>query len=143
MKILVINGPNINMLGKREPHIYGSQTLDDLIDFVNNKFKDKFEIDFFQSNHEGYIIDKLHEANDKFDGIVINPGAFTHYSYAIADAIKSIDVKVVEVHISNIHKREEFRHKSVTANGCIGQISGFGFYSYILGVNAILNYEVE
>lgn len=143
MKILVINGPNINMLGKREPHIYGSQTLDDLIDFVNDTFKDKFEIDFFQSNHEGYIIDKLHEANDKFDGIVINPGAFTHYSYAIADAIKSIDVKVVEVHISNIHKREEFRHKSVTANGCIGQISGFGFYSYILGVNAILNYEVE
>lgn len=143
MKILVINGPNLNMLGKREPHIYGNATLDDLTNFIKDTFKDKIDIEFFQSNHEGYIIDKLHEANGKFDGIVINPGAFTHYSYAIADAIKSINVKIVEVHISNIHKREEFRHKSVTANGCIGQISGFGFYSYILGINAILNCEVE
>ena len=140
MKILVINGPNINMLGKREPHIYGSQTLDDLIDFVNDTFKDNFEIDFFQSNHEGYIIDKLHEADGLYDGVIINPGALTHYSYAIYDAIKSISINCVEVHISNIHNRtEEFRKKSVTAGACIGQISGFGFYGYILAINALAN----
>ncbi|MGL4796886.1 MAG: type II 3-dehydroquinate dehydratase [Paraclostridium sp.] len=143
MKILIINGPNLNMLGKRETDVYGKNTLEDLTIYIEKTFKEVANFEFFQSNHEGYIIDKLHEAHGKFDGIVINPGAFTHYSYAIADAIKSINVNVVEVHISNIHKREEFRHKSVTANGCIGQISGFGFYSYILGVNAILNCEVE
>ena len=140
MKILVINGPNINMLGKREPHIYGTETLDDLIRFVKDTFKENFEIDFFQSNHEGYIIDKLHDANDVYDGVVINPGALTHYSYAIYDAIKSINVDCVEVHISNIHNRkEEFRKKSVTAGACIGQISGFGFYGYILAINALAN----
>ncbi len=143
MKILVINGPNLNMLGKRETNVYGKNTLEDLMSYMEKTFEEKVKFEFFQSNHEGYIIDKLHEANGVFDGIVINPGAFTHYSYAIADAIKSINVKVIEVHISNIHKREEFRHKSVTASGCIGQISGFGFYSYILGVDAILNYEVD
>lgn len=143
MKILIINGPNLNMLGKRETDVYGKNTLEDLTIYIEKTFKEVATFEFFQSNHEGYIIDKLHEANGNFDGIVINPGAFTHYSYAIADAIKSINIKVVEVHISNIHKREEFRHKSVTANGCIGQISGFGFYSYILGINAILNCEVE
>ena len=143
MKILVINGPNLNMLGKRETNVYGKNTLEDLMSYLQKTFEEKVNFEFFQSNHEGYIIDKLHEANGIFDGIVINPGAFTHYSYAIADAIKSINVKVIEVHISNIHKREEFRHKSVTASGCIGQISGFGFYSYILGVNAILNCEVD
>lgn len=131
------------MLGKRETNVYGKQTLIDLTSYIEETFRDIVDFEFFQSNHEGCIIDKLHESNGEFDGIVINPGAFTHYSYAIADAIKAINVKVVEVHISNIHKREEFRHKSVTANGCIGQISGFGFYSYILGVNAILNCEVE
>ena len=140
MKILVINGPNINMLGKREPHIYGTETLDDLIRFVKDTFKENFEIDFFQSNHEGYIIDKLHDANGVYDGVVINPGALTHYSYAIYDAIKSINVDCVEVHISNIHNRkEEFRKKSVTAGACIGQISGFGFYGYILAINALAN----
>ena len=140
MKILIINGPNLNMLGNREPHIYGSATLDDLIRFVKDKFKDNFEIDFFQSNHEGYIIDKLHEANDIYDGIIINPGALTHYSYAIYDAIKSININCIEVHISNIHNRqEEFRKKSVIAGACIGQISGFGFYGYILAINALAN----
>lgn|SRR3712207_2046106 len=143
MKILIINGPNLDMLGKREPDIYGEDTLENLEYMIKNAFKDSIEFEFFQSNHEGYIIDKIHEANENFDGIVINPGAFTHYSYAIADAIKSIKTKVVEVHISNIHKREEFRQKSVTASSCIGQISGFGFYSYILGVSAVLNCEVE
>ncbi|MGX4598834.1 type II 3-dehydroquinate dehydratase [Faecalimicrobium sp. JNUCC 81] len=138
MKIIVINGPNLNMLGKREPGIYGNETLDDLMKYVKDEFKDDVDIDFFQSNHEGCIIDKLHEANEKFDGVVINPGAFTHYSYAIHDAIKSISTKVVEVHISNIHQREEFRQKSVTASACIGQISGFGFESYILGIKSLL-----
>ncbi|WP_042271951.1 type II 3-dehydroquinate dehydratase [[Clostridium] dakarense] len=138
MKIIVINGPNLNMLGKREPGIYGNETLDDLRKYVKDEFKDDVDIEFFQSNHEGYIIDKLHEANEEFDGVVINPGAFTHYSYAIHDAIKSISTKVVEVHISNIHQREEFRQKSVTASACIGQISGFGFESYILGIKSLL-----
>lgn len=140
MKILVINGPNINMLGKREPHIYGNATLKDLENLIKDTFKDKIDIEFFQSNHEGDIIDRLHESNDTFDGVVINPGAFTHYSYAIYDAIKSININCVEVHISNIHQRqEEFRKKSVTAGACIGQISGFGFYGYILAINAIVN----
>lgn len=131
------------MLGKREPNIYGKNTLNDLECKIRKTFGDTAEFEFFQSNHEGFIIDKLHEANCNFDGIVINPGAFTHYSYAIADAIRSIKTKVVEVHISNIHSREEFRQKSVTASACIGQISGFGFYSYILGINSIINCEVE
>ncbi len=140
MKILVINGPNLNMLGKREPHIYGNATLEDLECFIKDTFENKIDIEFFQSNHEGYIIDKLHESNDIFDGVVINPGAFTHYSYAIYDAIKSININCVEVHISNIHQRQEdFRKKSVTAGACIGQISGFGFYGYILAINAIIN----
>ena len=140
MKILVINGPNLNMLGKRELHIYGNATLEDLENLIKDTFKDKIYIEFFQSNHEGDIIDRLHESNDTFDGVVINPGAFTHYSYAIYDAIKSININCVEVHISNIHERqEEFRKKSVTAGACIGQISGFGFYGYILAINAIVN----
>ncbi|MGL5329227.1 MAG: type II 3-dehydroquinate dehydratase [Peptostreptococcaceae bacterium] len=139
MKIIVINGPNLNMLGKREPSVYGNDTLEDLQNYIKNEFNGKINIDFFQSNYEGAIIDMLHKANDEFDGVVLNPGAFTHYSYAIHDAIKSIKTNVVEVHISNIHQREEFRHKSVTAPACIGQISGFGFYGYILGINAIIN----
>jgi len=140
VKILVINGPNLNMLGKREPHIYGNATLEDLECFIKDTFENKIDIEFFQSNHEGCIIDKLHESNDIFDGVVINPGAFTHYSYAIYDAIKSININCVEVHISNIHQRQEdFRKKSVTAGACIGQISGFGFYGYILAINAIIN----
>lgn len=139
MKIIVINGPNLNMLGKREPKVYGNNTLEDLENYIRNEFKEKIDVEFFQSNYEGAIIDMLHRANDEFDGVVINPGAFTHYSYAIHDAIKSIKTKVVEVHISNVHQREEFRQKSVTAAACIGQISGLGFYGYILGINAILN----
>ena len=141
MKIIVINGPNLNLLGKREPTVYGNNTLEDLENYIRNEFKEKIDVEFFQSNYEGAIIDMLHRANDEFDGVVINPGAFTHYSYAIHDAIRSIKTKVVEVHISNIHQREEFRQKSVTAASCIGQISGFGFYGYILGINAILNFS--
>ena len=142
MKIIVINGPNLDMLGKREPTVYGNNTLEDLENYIRNEFKEKIDVEFFQSNYEGAIIDMLHRANDEFDGVVINPGAFTHYSYAIHDAIKSIKTKVVEVHISNVHQREEFRQKSVTAAACIGQISGLGFYGYILGINAILNINI-
>lgn len=142
MKIIVINGPNLNMLGKREKGIYGKNTLNDLEKYIKEEFKElekSITIDFFQSNHEGYIIDTIHDSIEKYDGIVINPGAFTHYSYAIHDAIKAVDIDVVEVHISNIHQREEFRKKSVTASACIGQISGFGFDSYIFGIRALMN----
>ncbi|MGL4913664.1 MAG: type II 3-dehydroquinate dehydratase, partial [Romboutsia sp.] len=121
---------------------YGKSTLKDLENYILNYSKDLGKetiIEFFQSNHEGCIIDKIHESMDKYNGIIINPGAFTHYSYAIHDAIKSININVVEVHISNIHQREEFRQKSVTAGACIGQISGFGFDSYILGLKALIN----
>ena len=139
MKILVINGPNLNMLGKREPHIYGNATLDDLISFIKDTFRENFEIEFFQSNHEGEIIDKLHEASDIFDGVVINPGAFSHYSYAIYDAIKSININCVEVHISNIHNRESYRHVSMIAAACKGSVIGFGLDSYRLAVEALVN----
>lgn len=137
MKILIINGPNLNMLGTRETNIYGNKTLDDLYQIIEKEFECEFE--FFQSNHEGEIIDKIHSAQGNFDGVVINPGAYTHYSYAISDAIKCVDLDFVEVHISNIHKREEFRSTSVTAKNCVGQISGLGFYGYILAVNYLLN----
>lgn len=137
-KILVIHGPNLNFLGKREKNIYGDDTLDSL----NSKLKSiadelRLDLEFYQSNHEGEIIDKIQEANSTKNGIIINPGAYTHYSIAIRDAIKSIDIPVVEVHLSNIHAREEFRSKSVTAPVCAGQISGFGFNSYVLGLQAI------
>lgn len=137
MKILIINGPNLNMLGIRETNIYGNKTLDDLYHMIEKEFECEFE--FFQSNHEGDIIDKIHSAQGNFDGVVINPGAYTHYSYAISDAIKCVDLEFVEVHISNIHKREEFRSRSVTASNCVGQISGLGFYGYILAINYLLN----
>ena len=130
MKILVINGPNLNMLGKREPHIYGNATLDDLISFIKDTFRENFEIEFFQSNHEGAIIDTLHNARGQYGYIILNAGAFTHYSIAIRDALAAIDIPVIEVHLSNIHKREEFRHHSVIAPVVEGQICGFGLESY-------------
>ena len=140
MKILVINGVNLNMLGLREPEIYGGETLQDLENKVS-QFANGIgvEVDFFQSNFEGEVVEKIHSAMGVYDGAVINPGAFTHYSYAIHDAIKSVNVPFVEVHISNIHGREEFRHKSVTAAACVGQISGFGFKGYELAILALKN----
>lgn len=139
MNYLVINGPNLNMLGKREPEIYGNHTLDD----INNKIADyankkDVTVDFVQYNSEGEMIDAIHNSLDNYDGVIINPGAYTHYSIAIADAIASVGIKYVEVHLSNIHAREDFRQKSVTAANCIGQISGFGYYSYILGLKALI-----
>ncbi|OPJ55622.1 type II 3-dehydroquinate dehydratase [Alkalithermobacter paradoxus] len=141
-KILVLNGPNLNLIGYREKQIYGNKTMDDLKELIKNECgKLGVSVDFFQSNHEGSIIDKLHQSIDGYTGIVINPGAYTHYSYAIYDAIRSIKIPTVEVHISNTYDREEFRQKSVTARACIGHICGFGLYSYILGIYAILNHR--
>lgn len=133
MKIIrVINGPNLNMLGRREPGVYGSQTLDDLQGMLETEAAPLgIILDFLQSNHEGDIIEAIHEAGTKgFSGIIMNPGAFTHYSYAIRDALSSVRVPCIEVHISNVHAREEFRHKSVLAPVCLGQICGLGFDGY-------------
>jgi len=142
MKVLVINGVNLNMLGIREPGIYGGNTLADLKKQISDcAGRLGIEVDFFQSNFEGEIVTRIHESMGVYDGIVMNPGAFTHYSYALHDALTSVDVPCVEVHISNIHKREEFRHKSVTAPACIGQICGFGFYGYEMALNALVNYK--
>lgn len=130
-KVLVIHGPNLNLLGSREPEIYGSMTMQDINDklAVQAKAHD-VEIDFYQSNHEGAIIDRLHEARGVYDYIILNAGAFTHYSIAIRDAIAGIDIPVIEVHLSNVHKREEFRHHSVISPVVEGQICGFGLESY-------------
>ncbi len=136
MKILVINGPNLNMLGKREPEIYGGRTLDDINADLVKKFDGKAELTFYQSNCEGDIITAIHSCSA--DGIVLNAGAYTHYSYAIHDAIKSVSIPVVEVHLSNVYKREEYRHKSVIASACVGSICGFGEKSYALGIEALL-----
>lgn len=140
MKFLVINGPNLNLLGIREPGIYGTSGYDALVERIHTAAHDMgVTVDCFQSNHEGAIIDTLHAAMGVYDGIIMNPGAYTHYSYAILDALKAIHIPTVEVHISNIHQREEFRHKSVTAAGCDGQICGLGQYGYI----AAMGYLVE
>jgi 3-dehydroquinate dehydratase-2 len=136
-KVLVINGPNLNLLGTREKDIYGSKTLQDIAQKMNNEAQNlNVDMSFIQSNHEGEIIDKIHEAKGKFDVIIINPGAYTHYSIAIRDAIKAVEIPTIEIHLSNIHSREEFRAKSVIAPVCSGQISGFGSNSYILGLQA-------
>jgi 3-dehydroquinate dehydratase-2 len=140
MKILVINGPNINFLGIREKGIYGENNYDSLVSMIENKAQNLgVDVEVFQSNHEGEIIDKIQEAfYEKVDGIVINPGAYTHYSYAIRDALASVEqIPKIEVHISNIHKREEFRHTSVTAPACVGQIVGLGLNGYLLALEAI------
>ncbi len=141
IKILVINGPNLNRLGKREPAHYGTTTLRDIEQGLQEQAEQlQVELSCYQSNHEGDIIDKLHWAEDhEVKGIIINPGAFTHYSYAIRDAIAGIDVPVIEVHISNIHARESFRHQSVTAAVSAGQIVGLGVLGYNLAMQAIVN----
>lgn len=140
MKILVINGPNINFLGIREKAIYGKQDYAYLLTLLEEKAKKEgIEIIPFQSNGEGEIIDRIQEAYfDETNAIIINPGAYTHYSYAIRDALASFDMPKIEVHISNVHKREEFRHTSVTAPVCTGQIVGLGLRGYILAVDALL-----
>lgn len=138
MKILIINGPNLNMLGIREPEKYGNETLSDINDKIKKYCeKNNIDVDFYQSNIEGEIINKIHSARGNFDGIIMNAGAFTHYSYAIRDAIPIAEMPVVEVHLTNVHSREEFRHTSVIAPVCKGQICGFGSNSYLVAVRAL------
>ena len=140
MKILVLNGPNLNLLGKREPEKYGITKLDDIEKSLKKFATDNnFEIEFFQSNHEGILIDKIQQSEDIFDGIIINAGAYTHTSIAIRDAIAAISIPVVEIHLTNIHAREEFRHKSLIAPACLGQICGFKENSYKLGLYALID----
>ena len=137
-KILVINGPNLNLLGTREKNIYGTETLLDIEEKLKTEaLKLNFNIEFIQSNHEGKIIDRIHDAKEKYNAVLINPGAYSHYSIAIRDAISSVDLPFIEVHLSNIYKREEFRSKSVIAPVSMGQISGFGSNSYILALYAV------
>lgn len=140
VKLLILNGPNLNRIGKREPEIYGYETLQDVEkNLTGIAEKSEVTLDFFQSNTEGRLIDRIHEAaDDGTTGIIFNPGAFTHYSIALRDAIASIDVDVIEIHISNIHNREEFRRKSVIAPVCIGQLTGFGTDGYTLALQAFL-----
>lgn len=141
MKILIINGPNLNMLGVREPEKYGNCTLADIEkDLHAYSFELGVDIETFQSNHEGEIVEKIQKALTVFDGILINPGGYTHTSVAIRDAILAVNMPCVEIHLSNIHSREEFRQKSLIAPVCIGQISGFKENSYKLGLKAICDY---
>lgn len=137
MKLLIINGPNLNLLGKRQPDFYGNVSFEDYLKTLREKYKE-IELSYFQSNAEGAIIDKLHEAEGKYEGIVLNGAAYTHTSIAIADAIQAISVPVVEVHISNIYAREEFRRHSYTAAHCKGVITGLGLKGYELAVQALL-----
>lgn len=137
-KVLVIHGPNLNLVGIREPGVYGSVGIDAInAEILTHAQNLGMECDLFQSNHEGAIIDKLHEARTAYEGVVLNAGAFTHYSIAIRDAIAAIKLPVVEVHLSNVHAREEFRHASVIAPVCVGGIFGFGKTSYLLALNAL------
>lgn len=137
MKLIIINGPNLNLLGKREPEVYGSNTFDTYLSKLKKKFP-TIELHYFQSNIEGEIIDKLHEVGFDYHGIVLNAAAYTHTSIGIGDAVKAIEVPVVEVHISNVHSREDFRHTSYIAPNARGVIAGFGLQSYNLAVQSFL-----
>lgn len=137
-KILVLLGPNLNMVGVREKNVYGNESSESINEQILSYAKENgFETEIYQSNHEGDLIDKIHSTKDSFDAVIINAGALTHYSYALRDAIASVNIPFVEVHMSNIHSREEFRHKSVIAPVCKGQIAGFGKHSYLLAIDAL------
>lgn len=139
LKLIIINGPNLNLLGRREPEIYGDDTFEDFMIHLKGKFvDDDVALEYFQSNHEGFILDKLHEVGFDYDGIILNAGALTHTSIAIADAIAGIKTPVVEVHISNVHKREAFRHHSYVSPVAEGVIVGFGLRGYELAVQYFL-----
>lgn len=137
MKVQIINGPNINLLGKREPGIYGSRSFEDYLVELRQAYPD-VEMDYYQSNCEGELIDKIQEVGFTVDGIILNAGAYTHTSIALQDVIRAISSPVIEVHISNVHQREEFRHRSMISCACIGVICGFGLDSYRLAVEALL-----
>lgn len=145
MHILLLNGPNLNLTGIREPGVYGIKTYTAIcLQLKEEAEKRGIELDIRQSNHEGVLIDWVHEALlKKFDGIIFNPGAYTHYSYALHDAVKAAALPTVEVHLSNVHAREEFRRTSVIAPACLGQISGFGPEGYVLAMDALLKYVKE
>lgn len=138
MRILIVNGPNLNLLGKREPQIYGNRSFEDFFEELKKRFPD-VELVYYQSNHEGCIIDRLQEADGAFAGIVMNPGAYAHTSIAIADAIRSIDTQVVEVHISDISKREPYRRHSFTSDACVRTISGEGLEGYAMAIEYFRN----
>lgn len=138
MRIQIINGPNLNLLGKREPQIYGDRGFEEYLQVLRNTYPD-IQLDFYQSNIEGELINKIHEVGFEYDGIILNAGAYTHYSLALMDAIKAVTTPVVEVHISNVHQREEFRHHSVISCVCKGVICGFGLDSYRLALDALLH----
>lgn len=137
MKVIIINGPNLNLLGRREPGIYGNTTFEKYLEELRSKFD--LELHYFQSNSEGALVDKLHEVGFDYDGVVLNAGAYTHTSVALADAIRAIDTPVIEVHISNTAARESFRHQSYISAVCLGTITGFGLNSYELGIRALLS----
>jgi 3-dehydroquinate dehydratase-2 len=137
MNIMIINGPNLNLLGRREPEIYGSNSFEAYLDELRKKMPD-VNIDYYQSNIEGELINKMQEVGFTYDGIVFNAGAYTHTSIALQDCIRSLKAPVVEVHISNVHKREEFRHKSMISCACLGVICGFGLDSYRLAIEGII-----
>jgi 3-dehydroquinate dehydratase II len=138
-KILIMNGPNLNLLGRREPEIYGSNTFEDYFVTLQSRFGNTVELAYFQSNHEGLLIDKLHEVGFDYDGIIFNAGAYTHTSIAISDAISAIKTPVIEVHISNVHARESFRHHSHLSRVCAGIIVGMGLKGYELGLRYFLD----
>ena len=137
MRLVIINGPNLNLLGKREPEVYGSDSFEDYLSTLKKKYSD-VSIEYFQSNIEGEIIDKLHEVGFNYDGIILNAAAYTHTSVGIGDAVKAIETPVVEVHISNVHSREDFRHTSYIAANAKGVIFGFGLNSYKLAIESFL-----
>lgn len=140
-RILLINGPNLNLLGTRQPEIYGSDTLDAIQARLREHFtRQDVELRFFQSNHEGEIIDRIHEARSWADGIALNAGAYSHYSYAIRDAITAVKLPVVDIHLSNVHARDPFRHNLVITPVCIGTVAGFGWRSYLWAVETLLAY---
>ena len=138
MKIQIINGPNINLLGKREPSIYGSRSFEDYLAELKERYQE-VTFEYYQSNVEGELIDKIHEVGFDFDGIVLNAGAYTHTSIALQDAIRAVKSPCIEVHISNVHQREEFRHKSMISGAGVGVICGFGLNSYRLAVEALMD----
>ena len=137
MKIQIINGPNINLLGKREPSIYGARSFEDYLVELKERFP-QVEMEYYQSNVEGEMINKIHEVGFDYDGIVLNAGAYTHTSIALQDAIRAVSVPTIEVHISNVHQREEFRHRSMISCACVGVICGFGLDSYRLAIEALV-----